>query len=88
MTDWQPIETAPRDGTPVLLGRFHAGDPCDGRISVDWWRSGGKYGFVGFGEFNAHYWPATHWMPLPDPPAKQTYPTPSPAPSATGSNRK
>lgn len=68
--EWRPIETAPTDGTRILLGRF-AGDPKDeheGRIRVDWWRSHIKHGFTGFGQFNPQYWPATHWMPLPLPP--------------------
>jgi len=27
-----------------------------------------KKGYVGWGEFNAQHWPATHWMPLPSEP--------------------
>lgn len=69
MSEWQPIETAPKDGTPILCGRFVPRDRHNGRVRVDWWRSYEEgCGFVGFGEFNQHYWPATHWMPLPDPP--------------------
>ena len=71
MSGWQPIETAPKDGTRILLGRF--GKPkCDmnGRIMVDWYRQqSDKAGFTGFGKFNTTYWPATHWQPLPEPPA-------------------
>ncbi len=71
MGEWQPIETAPKDGTSVLLGRFTGKPKADreGFISVDWCRTSAKdYGFIGFGEFNENYWPATHWMPLPAPP--------------------
>ena len=62
MTDWQPIETAPKDGTEIILtaqnsegtwkvdvGCFSAG------ILWDWgWR-----------------FRPTHWMPLPPPPKKE-----------------
>jgi len=67
---WQPIETAPRDGTPVLLtcgeralepdGDTH----CDiGRWGKDFW---GEPSWV----MNAGGdWPnATYWQPLPAPP--------------------
>lgn len=65
---WQPLDTAPKDGTKILLGRFVPRDKYNGRIRVDWWHDGKKNDFIGFGEFNTRYWPATHWMPLPDPP--------------------
>lgn len=66
---WQPIETAPKDGTKILLGRFDGtGREYDGRIRVDWWRSRMGAGYTGFGHFNPTYWPPTHWMPLPAPP--------------------
>lgn len=69
MSQWQPIETAPKD-QKILLGRFVKGDEHDGYISVDRWRSretGSSY--EGFGQFNERYWPATHWMPLQPPPS-------------------
>lgn len=69
---WQPIETAPNDGTRVLLGRF-TGDKTamhEGKMSVDWYRREDEAGFIGFGHFNNHYWPATHWQPLPAEPNK------------------
>jgi len=62
--DWRPIETAPRDGTRVMLG----------------WPGGGvRYGFY-LNNTNWKGWrgpsmelpfpspPPTHWMPLPAPP--------------------
>lgn len=67
--DWKPIETAPKDGTPVLLGRFRKGCSKNGRVRVDWYRlPEDGAGFLGFGKFNNTYWPATHWMPIPPPP--------------------
>ncbi len=65
MADWQRIETAPTDGTNVLL----------------WWPFWQpKHPIVGyFGLKGIRQWfasevlegdgdPPTHWMPLPDPP--------------------
>jgi hypothetical protein len=69
VNEWQPIETVPMNGTPVLLylsadyqrsrqhtGRFLPNVPC-GVI-------GGLFGYDLPGE-------PTHWMPLPDPPVTQ-----------------
>lgn len=61
--EWMPIETAPRDGTKVLLwpGYLMGGDPMTG-----WWaRLARKW--VAAGEpFDSQ---PTHWRPLPTPPA-------------------
>ena len=67
---WQPIETAPKDGTKVLLGRFVLNCPegKNGRMAVDFWHTVNPHGYEGWGKFNTRYWPATHWMPLPTPP--------------------
>lgn len=66
---WLPIETAPKDGTKVLLGRFIKGfSDINGHIAIDYWRSRSEHTFEGWGRFNAQYWPPTHWMPLPSPP--------------------
>ena len=76
--EWQDIESAPRDGTRVLLGQFNDKRDFYGRMAVDWWRTeGGSHSYTGFGQFNKTYWPATHWMPLPAPP-------PSPPPRGDG----
>ena len=68
MMEWQPIETAPKDSTIVLLYG----------LCVDWASAG-----VTMGYFNEDYgWRSqetdgyndpfllqpTHWMPLPEPP--------------------
>lgn len=59
--DWQPIESAPRDGTPVLVW-----DKIVGVLTVHWRASEWR-----------HVWDSepipgpeaiTHWMPLPPPP--------------------
>ena len=62
MSEWKPIETAPRDGTGILIGRFAPGTQWDGRMEVDRVST-----TAGFGTFNQWY-PPTHWMPLPTPP--------------------
>ena len=66
--EWQPIETAPRDGTHALF--YAAGNPKADvmrarlpRIRVDHWSS----------EYRAFYRqlpeaPYSHWMRLPEPP--------------------
>lgn len=65
--EWQPIETAPRDGRKVVLANFYDGGPHpqDARWSlwIDYWR---PY-FEGYGEgfgSTGRGW-ATHWAPLP-----------------------
>lgn len=59
--EWQPIETAPKDGTLVDL--WH---PIFGRISDACWHRGVWNTARGddFTEF-------THWQPLPAPPNKE-----------------
>ncbi len=72
---WRPIETAPKDGTRILLGRFTGDQKArhEGLIKIDWYRTPeSDSSFSGFGSFNPVYWPATHWMPLPLPPTLPT----------------
>lgn len=69
---WFPIETAPKDGTQVLLLVPNWGKPDQGTHCVvaqwsddtddecKWVRDPGD-------EFS-NTWPPTHWMPLPEPP--------------------
>ena len=64
MSDWQPIETAPMDGTEVLLfgDRFDSAYLCafhDGE-----WKYAGRYPDCWDGGIVN----PTHWMPLPAPP--------------------
>lgn len=58
MSEWQPMETAPKDGTPILGWPFYS------RIDIvvfsrKKWRSQSS-------DYVA--WTLTHWMPLPEPP--------------------
>jgi hypothetical protein len=69
MTEWQPIETAPRDGTRILAW---TGEEI---VTVDYH---GSYMVSGM-EFDGFWYQesesgrgttffVTHWMPLPKPP--------------------
>lgn len=57
MSEWQPIETAPKDGMRVLVigksGYVDAGHYIEG------W---------GWEDANGNIMKPTHWMPLPEPP--------------------
>lgn len=73
---WRDISEAPKDGTPILLGRFgHPDCKYNGRIRVDRWRTSVKRdGYTGFGHFNDRFWPATHFAHLPPPPHSEGNP--------------
>lgn len=68
---WRPIETAPKDGTNVLMYR-------DGNVKQAHWLADEQaWGSRRHGwKFSAWDGP-THWMPIPPPPA------PAPSPSST-----
>jgi hypothetical protein len=70
VTEWRPLETAPKDGTPVLVFREDAGVFTahyaaavdfvkDGDCEPQWWTIDGQ-------DLMADL--PTHWMPLPEPP--------------------
>ena len=78
MSDWQPIETAPKDGTKILVGR-------DGHQTTTgvWVEDKGRTLVPDLNEpywekFDHSWWDVvfsedewfspTHWMPLPEPP--------------------
>jgi hypothetical protein len=81
---WQPIETAPKDGTLILLHRsdgsispFEDDTVVVGKWIAGPWQDGSESKFI----FGSHYYidednrkttfhivTATHWMPLPEPP--------------------
>jgi hypothetical protein len=76
MSEWQPIETAPKDGTviDVWLGDASASDRqfyCTGETRrapgwawvVDKWRP-----VLAEGRVLSTFVQPTHWMPLPAPP--------------------
>jgi hypothetical protein len=72
---WQPIETAPKDGTPILVADAKS-------VEVGVWQEetedDTECGVVTIPGFDAGWWGSewqpggkqpTHWMPMPDPPA-------------------
>ena len=62
---WQPIETAPRDGTPVLC-YLPQGGGAYGSAILEARHNGDIYGWQ---SGNGMMLRPTHWMPLPEPPA-------------------
>ena len=60
---WQPIETAPKDGRMVLI-RTESGDEWTGTFAAYW--SASRQAF--FYSQDRSVPNATHWMPLPPPP--------------------
>ena len=65
MTEWQPIETAPKDGTTHILV-LDDGWFC---ISAWWDDSERNEGGQCWKSSQWHSWlTPTHWMPLPEPP--------------------
>jgi hypothetical protein len=74
-TMWQPIETAPKDGSTILLYRpdaypwfrVHAGHWVAQTLYRNprpFWGTSHKF----IGVIQARDWVPTHWMPLPDAP--------------------
>lgn len=83
MNNWQPIETAPRDGTLIDLwiinqdnDNFRITDAYWNKYDNAWWAPYKNYGEGGKAETsykntktgNEMFEKATHWMPLPEPP--------------------
>jgi hypothetical protein len=73
MSDWMPIESAPRDktiiitnGRTVITARFQEDPGWDWKGSIPCWAH-----FMCDDDYYSQYeeitW-ATHWMPLPQPP--------------------
>ena len=70
MSDWQPIETAPRDGGPLLCTDGENTHVCYPKLfRSDHW----EY-FRDDKVVPGHTWSIcpTHWLPLPSPPAQET----------------
>ena len=60
---WQPIETAPRDGTRFIAWRKYSTRPLIAR----YWKDFGWFE----DEDGLHLYNLTHWQPLPAPPAQK-----------------
>jgi hypothetical protein len=82
--DWQPIETAPKDGTRFDVWLRHPGG--DRRVINAWFSvvekefvSPDGYYLYSMKPYGSDHWLQypTHWMPLPEPP-KQAQPAAPP----------
>jgi hypothetical protein len=58
--EWQPIDTAPKDGQQVLVYE-------EGAIFISQWVDNKDEG-IGWWDHGIVLPPPSHWMPLPDPP--------------------
>lgn len=65
MSEWQPIETAPRDGTKILVW---VPDGGESEATTAWWLL--MEGWCDVRCVQLHY--PSHWMPLPVPPLPQS----------------
>jgi Protein of unknown function (DUF551) len=73
MSDWQPIETAPKDGTSILV--YGRPNDIDGLVyfrgpsthSAAWDEIDDAFCLTG-GTWTGPFIEPTHWMPLPEPP--------------------
>lgn len=78
MSEWQPIETAPRDGSQILVYRPQAHLTNDPQVKVcrsvqhdkGCWEKTVPPGMDST-NFTDGYCKPTHWMPLPQPPKEQ-----------------
>lgn len=62
--EWLPIESAPKDGTTIMVWRKNHGGI--------WWGSfDGHKWLVVYGNNKVHAKDITHWMPLPTPPKQE-----------------
>ena len=68
-TPWRDIESAPKDGTKIVVGIYFDGGKYPEEARWDFWVDSWRKYASGYGEgFGEPYRP-THWMPLPEPPA-------------------
>lgn len=67
MSEWRPIETAPRDGTAILAAKPNRIGvvlyPIRARDQDGRWQA-----YFGDGDWRSYDPQPTHWMPLPAPP--------------------
>ncbi len=72
MDAWQPIETAPKDGTQVLVWsgqEFAVVEYYQDKDGTSFWEIGHTPGARCFAAIAL-----THWMPLPEPPGEMKKP--------------
>ncbi len=76
MSNWQPIETAPKDGSNIILG-------CPTYVDAGYWEAEGWTLYpddtAPESDYCQRFTPApTHWQPLPEPPWPGFQPYPGP----------
>ncbi len=69
MGEWQSIETAPKDGTPVLLYIPSVNDMVTAKYLGRQWVLCEFGGYAEDGDLDGD---PTHWMPLPSPPERDS----------------
>lgn len=74
MSEWQPIETAPKDRSVLLyepIGGWWLPEPRPGVVPHIWVGNWWKGDTLNRAQWNgAMYSAPTHWMPLPAPPTE------------------
>jgi hypothetical protein len=67
MNGWKPIETAPKDGTSILLsdGKWVGEGYYSEHSGGTWWEAGSHWTDAHDGQIYP-----THWQPLPPPPSE------------------
>ena len=77
--EWQPIETAPKDGTKMLVYRPSANPGAT--VTISFYKEDGNakkprpYWAITMSTWNVveqRLWEPTHWMPLPKPPTQDS----------------
>lgn len=72
MSGWLPIESAPKDGTRIIVTAIHpVANACVGEafgFQDAWWWASGDPTADRFAKPIEATSRVTHWMPLPDPP--------------------
>lgn len=71
MSEWQPIETAPRDGTEfqAWIDQYGWEPACRYNPDTEAFEIFGRIDYDQDGWDSYHHMTPTHWMPYPAPPA-------------------
>jgi hypothetical protein len=64
--DWQPIATAPKDGSKIIVYRTMFDGDYIPQVGVDWW---GTFGSRDTWAKSRPDTPPVMWQPMPEPPA-------------------
>ena len=70
LSPWQPIETAPKDGTPFLAAIPWEGEPWE-ILRMGWDKIACMFGDATYAPFIEDQEQPTHWQPLPAPPKEE-----------------